>query len=298
MKITYIIPSFNRSTILCTTTLMLLDRHKVDAVHLYIEPDQEKEYRLEISKYNFNIKIFFCLIEIKGIGKVRNYIRNSYGTGSNLLMLDDDIKDICIAKDKTLEPLENLQEFVHNMFTLCENRDIYLWGVQLHNNPYFMKKDYIDGLTYVNGSFTGHRINHNLKKIEVNMNHFEDYLFSLKHFIRDKNVLKAGNVCLKTKCFNVEGGICGQLGSLDNRKNEASRNSEILETYFKDLLDVKYSKKYKVDNIKLKNVKWKESYIDVLDIYEYSTPDFFEPEIETNELELENIEEAIENWDL
>lgn len=298
MKIIYVIPSYNRAELLCQTTLPLLDKAGIESVHLYIEKDQYKRYTHEISKYIFNIRIIFCCVnQIKGIGKLRNYIRSSYGDGANLLMIDDDIKDICIAKDNTLESLDNIQGFVKKMFTLAVEKDVYYWGVQLHNNPFFMKKEIIEGLTYVNGSFTGHRINRSKKKIEVNMNHFEDYLFSIKHFIRDKSILKAGNVCLKTKCFNINGGICDQVGGLLDRKREAKINGEVLETYFKDLLDIKYSKKYKIDNIKLKNIKWRECYVNSLEIYEYAT-DWIESttmDLSSDE-DFDDIEKALEGW--
>lgn len=301
MKVSYIIPSYKRAKLLCQTTLPLLDKHKVDEVSIYVEKDQLEEYQLELTYYRFNIRIHLIPVECTGIGNLRNLIRSSYGTGSNLLMIDDDIKDICIKKDEKLVSLENLTIFVINMFKKCEEDNIYLWSVQLHNNPYFMKKEYYNSLVYINGSFTGHRIDHSRKKIEVNMNHFEDYLFSIKHFIRDKSVLKAGNVCLKTKCFNSKGGICEQLGSLKIRKLEAERNSRILEDYFSTCMEISYSKKYNVDNVKLKHVKWRPEFVDYLDAYEYATPDFFPciDEVEVvEELIIDDITEALSNWDV
>ena len=110
-------------------------------------------------------------------------------------------------------------------------------------------------------------LNHNLKDIRVDINHFEDYLFSILHFIRDKNVLKAGNVCLKTRCFNPNGGICKQLGGFDKRQKEAFKNSKKLFDVFSKLMDIKQSVKYDVANIRLKNVKWRKDYQILADIY-------------------------------
>jgi len=293
MKIKYVCPTYKRSKLLCQTTLPLLDSNGIDEISLYLSSDQIKMYRDEISKYNFNIKILYIGTDITGIGNIRNLIRDSYGEGTNVLMIDDDIKSLMFKPEhcNKLETLDNISEFVHKMFQRCIDNDVYMWGVQLHNNPYFMHSDFTTGLSYINGSFTGIRIEHSKRKIRSNMNHFEDYLFSMLHFIRDKSILKAANVCLLTKCFNPEGGICQQAGGLAGRKVEAIKNGAKLELHFGELLYLKHSKKYDIVNIKLKKVKWRESFLDLWDNYEATKT------IETS-VDLQNLEKAVEDWDI
>ena len=208
-------------------------------------------------------------------------------------MIDDDIKSLMFKPEHCdkLETLDNISEFVHKMFQRCIDNDVYMWGVQLHNNPYFMHSDFTTGLSYINGSFTGIRIEHTKRKIRSDINHFEDYLFSMLHFIRDKSILKAANVCLLTKCFNPEGGICQQAGGLAGRKVEAIKNGAKLELHFGELLYLKHSKKYDIVNIKLKKVKWRESFLDLWDNYEATKT------IETA-VDLQNLEKAVEDWDI
>ena len=287
MKIKYVCPSYKRSKLLCQTTLPLLDSNGIDEISLYLSSDQIKVYRDEISKYNFNIKILYIGTDITGIGNIRNLIRDSYGEGTNVLMIDDDIKSLMFKPEHCdkLETLDNISEFVHKMFQRCIDNDVYMWGVQLHNNPYFMHSDFTTGLSYINGSFTGIRIEHTKRKIRSDINHFEDYLFSMLHFIRDKSILKAANVCLLTKCFNPEGGICQQAGGLAGRKVEAIKNGAKLELHFGELLYLKHSKKYDIVNIKLKKVKWRESFLDLWDNYEATKT------IETA-VDLQNLEKA------
>ena len=293
MKIKYVCPSYKRSKLLCQTTLPLLDSNGIDEISLYLSSDQVKVYRDEISKYNFNIKILYIGTDITGIGNIRNLIRDSYGEGTNVLMIDDDIKSLMFKPEHSnkLETLDNISEFVHKMFQRCIDNDVYMWGVQLHNNPYFMHSDFTTGLSYINGSFTGIRIEHTKRKIRSDINHFEDYLFSMLHFIRDKSILKAANVCLLTKCFNPEGGICQQAGGLAGRKVEAIKNGAKLELHFGELLYLKHSKKYDIVNIKLKKVKWRESFLDLWDNYEATKT------IETA-VDLQNLEKAVEDWDI
>ena len=159
--------------------------------------------------------------------------------------------------------------------------------------PFFMKKDFVRGLNYINGSFTGVRIEHTKKKIRTNIDHFEDYLFSILHYIRDKNVLKASNVCLKTKCFNTTGGICSHKGGLVNRKEEAVTNSDLLESHFGELLYLKHSKKYDIINIQLKKMKWRESYLDLWDNYNKHTN-----QTEKKDIVFDNLEKDLENWNV
>ena len=157
MKITWVCPTYNRSKLLCETTLPLLTKAGIDSISLYLSTNELEIYKKEISKYNFDIQIIYVTTEITGIGNIRNLIRESYGSGTNILMIDDDIKQIMfkpIHLDK-LEVLDNIKEFVNNMFIRCEEENIYLFGVQLHNNPYFMKSEFTTGLSYINGSFTG-----------------------------------------------------------------------------------------------------------------------------------------------
>ena len=266
--INYIIPSYKRADILCKTTLKLLDREGVEVVSLYINRRELNDYKTEIESHNFNLLVVYNAVDFDGIGRLRNHIRNSYPTGSNLLMIDDDIEEILIKEGDTLVPLQNIHEFNIKMFEKAEENDIYYWGVQLHTNPYFMKNKYQFGLSYINGSWTGHRINHALKKIETNIDHFEDYLFSILHFIRDRNVLKASQVALKTKCFNAQGGICSQKNGFLKRREEACLNGYRIKSHFDELLYLTKSKKFDVQNIRFKNVKWHKNLIENWNNYE------------------------------
>lgn len=255
-RIEYIIPSYKRANLLCKTTLKLLEAGGIDEVSLYINKTELNDYKETIEKYNYKIRVIYKTIDFDGIGKIRNYIRKIYPSGTNLLMIDDDIDEILIKENNVLVPLKNIKKFNEEMFKKAEENNVYLWGVQLHTNPFYMNKKYQIGLSYINGSWTGHRIDHSLKKIETNLDHFEDYLFSILHFIRDRNVLKASQVALKTKCFNAIGGICQQKRGFDKRREEASLNGYRLKSHFDELLYLTVSKKFGVANIRFKNIKW------------------------------------------
>ena len=280
MNIKYIIPSYKRPDMLCKTTLKLLDKAQVEEVSLYINKTELNDYTEAIAKYNYKIRVIYKTIDFDGIGQIRNYIRQQYPSGSNLLMIDDDIEEILIKENNVLVVMKNIKKFNEEMFKKAEENNVYLWGVQLHTNPFFMQKKYQMGLSYINGSWTGHRIDHSLKKIVTNLDHFEDYLFSILHFIRDRNVLKAGQVALKTKCFNAKGGICQQKRGFDKRREEASLNGYRLKSHFDGLLYLTISKKFSVINIRFKNIKWYsdlQKYWDSYENYNELHDKYFEP---------------------
>ena len=280
MNIKYIIPSYKRPNMLCKTTLKLLDKAQVEEVSLYINKTELNDYKEAIAKYNYKIRVIYKTIDFDGIGQIRNYIRQQYPSGSNLLMIDDDIEEILIKENNVLVVMKNIKKFNEEMFKKAEENNVYLWGVQLHTNPFFMQKKYQMGLSYINGSWTGHRIDHSLKKIETNLDHFEDYLFSILHFIRDRNVLKASQVALKTKCFNAKGGICQQKRGFDKRREEASLNGYRLKSHFDGLLYLTISKKFSVINIRFKNIKWYsdlQKYWDSYENYNELHDKYFEP---------------------
>ena len=81
-EIKYIIPSYKRADILCNTTLKLLDRAGVEAVSLYINRRELNDYKTTIESHNFNIVVIYNTVDFDGIGKLRNYIRNSHSPRS------------------------------------------------------------------------------------------------------------------------------------------------------------------------------------------------------------------------
>ena len=268
-NIIYIIPSYKRPKLLRDTTIKLLLKHNIKEATIFVSEEELFEYSELLC--DLNIKINMETTKEIGIGNVRNYIRNFYPSGSNLLMIDDDIEDILEKNETTgkLESMIDIKKFNEKMFKIAIEKDIYIWGVQLHDNPYFMKKELVLGLNYINGSWTGHRIDKSKKEIKTDIDHFEDYLFSIKHFIRDRNVMKAGKVSLKTKCFNGNGGICSQVGGFDKRKDHAFLNGHLLKSHFGKLLYLTKAKKYdNVVNIRFKCINWNESYNKLLENYQ------------------------------
>ena len=69
--------------------------------------------------------------------------------------------------------------FIEDAFHKCIEVGSTIWGVQLFQNPFFLREGLTTKLTYINGSFTG--FIKTKDEIYVDMDHFEDYLFSILH---------------------------------------------------------------------------------------------------------------------
>ena len=257
------IPSYKRPNLLATTTIPMLMVGNCKEIYLFINEDEEESYREVLN--NIDIKINYCLLKnCKGIGNVRNYIRNFFDVGDWIISIDDDIKGLYIGD----EIIEDVNDFIFTGFEIAQNEGVKMWGVQLCSNPLFHKEGYTTNLTYINGSFTGVIISD--EELTTDIDHFEDYLFSILHFLRDGKLLKFTECWIKTKPFNKIGGICQQLGGLDKRKQEAEENGMKLAGHFPDMMRLKYSKKYDVQSIRL-NYKFKWSPDAAISGYNYLT---------------------------
>tara|TARA_R110002020_G_scaffold431901_2_gene641965 strand:- start:4422 stop:5183 length:762 start_codon:yes stop_codon:yes gene_type:complete len=240
-----IIPSYNREKLLKETTLKLLENVEHRIIILY-----DKDYPYS------PIDNIEQIEAPRGIGNVRNYIREHYN-GYRILMIDDDINSIDKLNDDgiTFSPI-NFNEWVKTAWETASKENVKLWGVNLYHNSFFCRQTITTKLCYINGSFTGLDLTDNQLPLKTELDHMEDYDFTIQHFIRDKGVLKFNDVCLKTKCFRKEGGIAEELGGLDKRKLKAKINGEILENRYPNLCSLYKKKKFDVYNIKLKNITY------------------------------------------
>lgn len=221
------IPSFNRPEVIKNKTLALLESYNIpfENIDLFLENDEqyEKYYTsLNSDKYQ---SINPIITYTKGIGLKRNYIRWHYKENTDythIFCIDDDIDSICEKiDDKTIRPVEDLDSEIVNCFFSTEVRKLNIWGVNGCHNPFFLKDSVSTNLKYICGAFFGIIIDRksNKKILQTSYDHYEDFDFSVQHFIRDGGVVRFNKLCIKTKYFG-EGGINESYGGLIKRKND------------------------------------------------------------------------------
>ena len=228
------IPSYNRPEQLSYKTLALLEKHNInkDLITIFVNDDEQLELYNKIEGY----KIIPSYQ--KGIGKNRTWIRNYYPNGTNLIFLDDDIENVL---EKETKEVVDLNKFFCTGFERCHQEKATLWGIPLVDNYFFMKNNVSDNLKYI-GAVYGVVINQNTKNIKVFENQWEDYIFSIEHFLKDGKVIRFNNYGIKSKWYNHDGGICSFMGGKQNRLQILEESAKALEEKYPKACKVYYKK--------------------------------------------------------
>tara|TARA_R110002033_G_scaffold89110_4_gene139227 strand:- start:3360 stop:4127 length:768 start_codon:yes stop_codon:yes gene_type:complete len=216
------IPSYKRPSIILKT-LNLLKKHNIpnDRIIIFLKNQTEvNSYKDVILNYKI------IMTEAEGIMETRNYLQCYfyYQTDvKNVLFIDDDMNEI-MDYDK---PIEDLDSFIKYAFKETEELNLNLWGVSPFHNTFFLKKKISTNLKYICGAFFGQIFDREKDLILSDIDHGEDFQFSIEMFNRDGGVVRFNWVALVTKYFG-DGGINESLGGLDNRKIQMEQNCKWL----------------------------------------------------------------------
>ena len=231
------IPSYNRPKIIAKKTLKLLLDFGVQSKDVLIfvrDKDQKKMYEKEIGK-----AWRFHLTGQTGIDSTRNYLRTYYHEETDLdgvLFIDDDLTNITEMGKPISKPFYDLVDY---FFQETKNRKCRLWAVNALNNEFFMKDKISTTLRYCIGAFCGLILDRNKPIIHCDLGHFEDFQFTIEHFLADGGVVRFDKYGIKTKYFELEGGICGQLGGMSNRQVEMKINALYMRERYGDMCRIK-----------------------------------------------------------
>ena len=207
------IPSFKRENQLKDKTLKLLEEIPNSIIDIFIENEIEHQRYNEVNPgYNY------IITNTTGVKEKRNYIRKYYRFHTKekyIISIDDDIESI---KKGDCE-VEDLNNFFSDAFELTNNKGFNYWGICCFDNPFFLKDSVTTNLKYICGGLNGLIIDRKKDLLQTTYNHYEDFHFSILHFIRDGGVVRFNNYCLKTKIM-TPGGIVASYGGLENRKKD------------------------------------------------------------------------------
>ena len=235
MKI--VIPSFKRPKIIKEKTLTFLQKNGIlpSEIDIVIEDEDMMEEYIK----SLGMRYRFIVSGTKGVGEKRNFIRSYYREETDLeeiVCFDDDI-DTITDIDKPL----NLRQLITMSFIICRQKDICLWGASPYHNTFFMKDspEITYNLKYISGAFFGLVIDRTKYMLHTDIDHGEDFQFSMEHYLRDKGVLRWNHVYVSTKYFEEQGGICESLGGLENRKIQMIENSKYLSERYEGMCSLK-----------------------------------------------------------
>ena len=220
------IPSYNRIQQVEHRTLNFLFRHNIDhsKIYIFVHPFSYDEY-VEVLKPKYPT---INIIESKcGIKNSRNYINQYFNEGDKIVEIDDDVEDlITLREDK---PLENLNEFIEESFSMCGNG---IWGVSALTNKFFATLNDKFGLRSIVATFCGYVLD---KSIKLTLDLMEDHQRTILYYLKEKSILKRGWVGIKTKFWTLEGGLQIDLDR-DKRLQLQNYCSDELATSYPNLV--------------------------------------------------------------
>jgi len=210
----FIVPSFQRPEIFKEQTLSFLKRHNVDDKDIYLVLRKDDPYLNDYMDRALDINVI--LTDVKGIGNTHNYITEYFDEDKFLIEIDDDLIDLF---DNERKPIKEFLPIVEEMKTKMKEQNINYGGTYQVVNPKFMSGNphYTTDLRYMLGCL---RFRFNKKDIRLETNYAEDFENCLKHFIRDKKILKNNWIAPKTK--NYQSGGCKN----DGRDNETEKSDK------------------------------------------------------------------------
>ena len=244
MMLSVYIPSRGRSDYIMQTTLPLLKAFadKGVPINICVREEDYKDY--EYLHHNKELNTYLRKVSsVNGIGEKRGYITNvlaKQDKADYILMIDDDLNHIIDGNGNNLTS-EQIYSLVVSITDELEKRDAYYGGIAPYENSFFYKNTITDTLKYIPGGFQVIRIS-DRTPISVSYKHFEDYIYCMEYFLRDKKVVRFNNYGIKTKLFNPVGGICEYYDGLEKRIADADNIAdEICNKY--DGMCKKYLKK-------------------------------------------------------
>tara|TARA_A100001391_G_scaffold203009_2_gene194185 strand:+ start:1525 stop:2358 length:834 start_codon:yes stop_codon:yes gene_type:complete len=237
------IPTYNRPEIFINKTLQYLDRCIVDRnnIDVFVEDEYQLSLYLATCAKEYP-ELNYIVTHTSGICEKRNFIRYYYAMenyNKYTFCMDDDI-DTVMRKDKTEET--NLDDFIIRGFLECDNVGATMFGISPLHNEFFLRDNISYNLNYIIGAFFGFVSEYNKMPYMTDMEHYEDFDFSLAHYFKDKKLVRFNHLGLKTKYFEPTGGITYQMGGLEARQKYMDENAEYMVRKWGDVVKVTKNK--------------------------------------------------------
>ena len=243
------IPTYNRSDVLERKTLSTLLHGGVPASMIYIfvaNPSEYNIYKEVIPKHMYHEIIIGKL----GIANQRNFIRNFFKEGSEVVSIDDDIEGLYKLVQQKLVKMTKVFSFFESAFTKLKKQNLYLWGIYPVRNPFYMKPSTSNKLSFIIGALHGYIVRHDPELITSSaIKVKEDYEQSILYFKKDGGVLRFNDVTIKTK-FLAKGGV----GEYRFERNQLS--ADFLQKKYPSLVTI-FHRKNGMAEIRLRTRKIK-----------------------------------------
>ena len=255
------IPSYRRAALLRDQTLALLRRHGVarERITVFVADEVERsEYAAVLDSETYGA----LHVGVPGIAPIRNFMVRHYVPGTQILFIDDDIRELMefdAGCHRGLRPLQDLQSFVSTAFAEAARTGFRLWGIYLIDNGYFMRSRATTDLRYIVGCFFG-LVNPG-PVLEITQPFKEDFERSISMYLLDGGVLRFNHVTPVTRYWTTPGG-----NNVERKRELANEAALALHRTYPDLTRLR-KKKSGVD-VRLCDVRAEKRFgVDVLRAY-------------------------------
>lgn len=205
------IPSYKRAQTCRDKTLTLLARYRLlSNTTIFIVKEDEDDYKHLLPNAHL-------VVGVKGLVQQREFIRNWFPEGSEIVMMDDDIEDVLGMDKKSVPCLKSIME---QGFQACRDTGARIWGVGSVANPFYMKEGYSTNLKHLVGSFYG--IIKTGEEAKNPLTYKEDYWRSCAYFKTDGMVVRLNFCAPKTRYFKEPGGL-QETRTLEAEKKEVEQ---------------------------------------------------------------------------
>ena len=233
MNIEIAIPSYDRAYIIKEKTLKLLERFNVpkSMIRIFLKDEEELEKYIDVLGNDYT----FVLTGQGNIQNTRNFLRKYYQNSSldGVLFIDDDIDGFTELGKPLSQPFLDIIQY---FFKETRNRGFRYFGVNPSFNPFYWKDQVKTHLKYILGGFAGLLIDNTKDLIQCDIGHYEDYQFTIEHFIRDGGIVCFEKYGIHTKRIQASGGITGSLGGEAQRDIERDLNADFLENKYPGMI--------------------------------------------------------------
>ena len=222
---------------------------KYELVYIFVANHEEKEiYEKTLPKDKYKEIIVGEL----GITNQRNFIRNYFNDGENIVSIDDDIEKVVKwdgEKGHTI--VEDLDELFVNSFKAAARLNLNLWGINCVSNPFFMsnQKEQTKNLKFCVGCMFGF-INDKTIILNKLCEGKEDYENTFLSYKKCGGVLRLNWISVKQKPFDI-----GGLGGLQERIITSKKAAEYLQTTYPNFISSIFQRKNGMNEVRLRKIK-------------------------------------------
>lgn len=218
------IPSYRRSDNFIVENLLKEANIDCSKVYIFVSDNQDFiKYKIQFPQYNIIFEK-----ELKDLKEKHNFIVDYFLENENIVVIEDDIKEIVKKKGKKVEKFTELEKLFKIGFNECGKNNCKLWGISPTDNGFYMGNTFGKCFKVVAGYIFGLVID---KKIKVNISQKHDYERTILNKIHFGGVVRFDMFGQRSNSFTNKGGLQEIFTSEERMKEELKVNNFLVNTY-------------------------------------------------------------------